>query len=190
MDSSRTQLQEEQPTLHVQPEQPWLLTNGNATPEKYLRELTPNWDTETWERYLAWYEAPRSESLLPPRRYDQICEEATESIFVRAQSHADGDLRSRIGKYLATLTGQQRQVTELIFWHGRSERYVADKLGISQQSVHRLKQRSLKRIKHLLKEGVASRIMRGEVSSLSSETGDVNGKKVLDLAFGVFPQAG
>lgn len=188
MDSSCTMLQAEQ--FVVQPEQPWLLANGKATPEKHLRELSSSWDANTWERYLAWYETPRSESLLPPRRYDQVCEVTTETIFARAQSSAGVGLKRRVDKYLASLTGQQREVVQLIFWHGRSERYVAEKLGISQQSVHRLKQRSLKRIKHLLKEGVASRIVSGEISSLITETGEVNGEKVLDLAFGSLPQAG
>lgn len=174
----------------IDTENPWLQMNGKLTPDEYLKRLTPSWDAETWERYLAWYETPRAESLVSPRKYDQICEEATDSIFVNAQSNADDDLKNRVSVYLAGLTEQQRQVIDMIFWHGRSERFVARALGINQKSVHRLKFRALKKIGHLLKGGLTSRIMRGEISPFSTETGEVNGKKVLGLPLGDLPKAG
>lgn len=189
MDSLRP-LQEEQITYTVQPEQPWLLTNGDKTQDHHLMTLTPSWSAEIWERYLTWFETPRSESLISSRRYDQICEESAESIFEFAQSNAEDELKNRVAQYLAELTGQQRQVIELIFWEGRSERFVAHQLGIKQQAVNRLKRRALKKISHLAKGGVSSRIMRGEISLLHAETGDTNGKKVFVLAEGNFPKAG
>lgn len=190
MDSSCNQAPQGQTEYNVQPDQPWLLADGKITPDEHLKTLTPSWSAETWERYLTWFETPRSESLLTPWRYDQICEESTESIFEFAQSNADDDLKNRVESYLRFLTGQQRQVVEMIFWEGRSERYVAQQLGINHKSVHRLKLRALKKITQLLKGGPSSRLMRREISLLSTETGDTNGKEVLDLAEGALPQAG
>lgn len=169
---------------------PWLDSRGLLLTDDDLRCVSRSWCAETWERYLAWYEAPRAESLVTSRKYEKVCEESAESIFVSAQSNADDDLKGRVSTYLAGLTEQQRRVIELTFWAGRSERYVARELGISQASVHGLKKRAISKISGLLKGAISSRIMRGEVSPFSAETGEVNGKKVLDLVFGDIPKAG
>lgn len=190
MDSSCNPVQQDQMEYTVQTERPWLLENGDRTPDDHLKTLTPYWSAEIWESYLTWFETPRPESLIAPWRYDQICEESTESIFEFAQSNADDELKNRVAQYLAELTKQQRQVIEMIFWEGRSERFVAQSLGINHKSVHRLKLRALKKITHLLKGGPSSRLMRGEISPFSTETGDANGKQVLVLAEGTLPKAG
>lgn len=76
----------------------------------------------------------------------------------------------------------------MIFWEGRSERYVAQSLGINQQPVNRLKKRALSKIKHLISEGVSSRIMRGEQSSLINK-GDADAE-ILLLAESHLAEAG
>lgn len=141
---------------------PWLTSAGLEISREQLRKISESWDQETWEQYLTWYETPRSESLHPQRRYDQLCETSTESIFILAQSNSDNDLKKRVSTYLAVLTQQQRQVIEMIFWEGRSERHVARDLGINHKSVHRIKFRALKKISSLIKEGPSSRTMRGK----------------------------
>ncbi len=168
----------------------WLDVHGQPISDSHLKMLSKTWSAQTWEAYLTWYQMPRAESLVSPRRYDQLREQTTESLFGIAQSNADDALKDRISVYLDGLTEQQRQVIEMVFWQGRSERYVAHELGIRQQSVHRLKNRSLKKIRDLLREGVVSRIKRGEISPFSSDMGEANGNEVLDLAFGNLPQAG
>lgn len=188
MDSTCTLVQQDQ--IVVQPEQPWLTANGLPTPDEHLKRLAPSWSPETWERYLSWYETPRAESLVTSRKYDQICEEAAESVFANIQSSADDDLKIQVSGYLAGLTGQQRRVIELTFWEGRSERFVARELGISQVSVHGLKKRALNKISGLIKGAITSRTMRGEISPFSTDAGEVNDKKVLDLAIGNLPKAG
>lgn len=188
MDSSCNQIQPDQ--IIVQPQRPWLQMDGKVTPDEYLKTLTPGWSTETWDRYLTWFEGQGSESLISPWRYDKVCEESTESIFEFAQSNADDELRNRVAQFLAELTEQQRQVIEMIFWHGRSERYVARELGIKQVSVHGLKKRALNKISGLLKGAITSPFVRGEISPLFAETREVNGKEVLDLALGDLPKAG
>lgn len=170
MDSINTpaQITEQQPTI-VQPDAPWLLMNGNITPEEHLKTLTPSWNAETWEKYLIWFEdltGQRAESLVPSRRYDEECERQEESIFVFAQSNADDELRNFVGHYLKKLTNQQRRVIELIFWEGRSERFIAKSLGISGIAVHQMKKRALKSLSQSLRGVSSSRIMRGEISPI------------------------
>lgn len=168
MDSVNTSaLNNEQQLIIVHVEAPWLQMNGQPTPEDHLKILTPQWSPEIWERYLSWFEnqtGQRSESLVLPKKYDQICEAQEESIFVFSQGNADDDLRGLVSEYLKTLTHLQRRVIEMIFWDGRSTRNVAQELGIRHQSVAKLKKRALNKIKDLLREGATSRIMRGETS--------------------------
>lgn len=176
MDTNTTPAQaiEQQPII-VQAEAPWLQQNGKYTPEEYLKILTPEWSSKTWEKYLSWFEnqsGTRAESIVNPKRYDSICEEQEESIFAAySQTSADGELKAIISKFLLRLTPQQRRVIEMIFWEGRSERYVAQALEINQQPVNRLKKRALNKIKHLLSEGVSSRIMKGENPPIMNEGG-------------------
>lgn len=175
--------------LVVKPEAPWLLENEKVTPEAHLRTLTPYWNADTWEKYLTWFESQegqRAESLVPPRRYVEMCESQQESIFVFAQSNADDDLRARVGEYLTTLTDLQRRVIEMIFWDGRSTRYVAQALGIRHQSVSRLKVRAINKIRDLLQGGATSRIMKGESSPF--QKGGSNEVR-LQLAHGSLPEA-
>lgn len=193
MDAHTTPAQaiEHQPII-VRAEAPWLQQNGKHTPEEYLKILTPEWSSETWEKYLNWFEnqnGTRAESIVNPKRYDSICEEQEESILsAYSQTSADDDLRVTISKFLLRLTPQQRRVIEMIFWEGRSERYVAQFLGINQQPVNRLKKRALSKIKDLLSEGVSSRIMKGENSPIMNEGG--TDAKNLSLAKSPMAEAG
>jgi len=165
----------EQRPLIIQAEAPWLQQNGRITPDEHLKTLTRKWSSEVWERYLKWYEnqtGARAESLVDTKKYDLICESEVESILSGyVQSNAENELKTIISKFLLRLTPQQRRVVEMIFWDGRSERYVAEHLLINQKSVHRLKLRALSKIKDLIKEGLSSRIMRVETSPLINERG-------------------
>lgn len=155
--------------LSINMESPWLQMNGQLTPDKHLKMLTSLWDAETWGKYLNWFEnqtGQRAESLVGTRRYDEACEVQKESIFVFAQSSADDELKNNISTYLAKLTQQQAKVIEMIFWEGRSERFVAKSLGISGVAVHQIKKRALKNILHSVKGVSSSRIMRGEISPI------------------------
>ena len=178
---------DDQNEIIVQSKQPWLLLNGNTTPDEHLKKLTPKWDEATWERYLEWYDVPRPESLVRPRTYKKISEAADESLFVHSQSNADDELKARVTSFLSKLTDQQRTVINLIFWEGRSERETAELLKINHKSVHRLKVRALKKIKGLLVGGPGLRIMKGKVNFVPSTTGVKNG--AIDLAEGTIPKA-
>jgi RNA polymerase sigma factor (sigma-70 family) len=155
MDSSNTSAQEvEQTPLSTQPNHPWLDSEGNTLPDQELRPITQDWSAKTWEDYLLWFEnqnGQRAESLIPKRRYDEICDNQEESIFILAQSSADQDLKDRVSSYLATLTDQQRRALKMLFWESKSLRETAAVLGINHKAVLRLKKRALNKIRGLLK---------------------------------------
>ena len=169
MDSIKMSAQaNEQNNIIVQPDAPWYQLNGDATPDEHLKMLTPSWDAKTWEKYLSWLDSHNpqtTETLLPPKKYDELCDQTEESIFVNAESGADSDLRSFVAKYLMQLTPQQRRVLEMIFWEGRSERFVADSLGIKQPAVHAIKKRAFNKIRKLIEGGYRLPYMRGLISS-------------------------
>lgn len=193
MDTNTTPAQaiEQQPII-VQAEAPWFQQNGKHTPEEHLKTLTPKWSAETWEKYLNWFEnqdGTRSESIVDTKRYDKICESEEVSIFATySQTSADDELKAIISRFLLRLTPQQRRVIEMIFWEGRSERFVAEQLSINQKSVHRLKNRAMSKIKQLLKGGLSSRIMKGENSPIMNEGG--TDAENLSLAKSLMAEAG
>ncbi len=183
MDSNQNSAQVIEQIVIVNPEAPWLLENGKITPEAHLRSLTPGWNAETWEKYLSWFqsqEGQRAESLVSVRRYIELSESKQESVFDFSQSAADDDLRALVSQYLSTLTEQQQRVIEMIFWDGRSERFVANALAINQKSVHRLKIRAVNKIKVLLKGGLTSRIMKGENSPITKGGTDERNHRLAD----------
>ncbi len=190
MGSQITNVQQDKQCTISQGNHPWLDERGFPLSDEQLRSVSRSWDEATWNKYLEWHETPRAESLLRPQEYDEACEKLEESVFVDAQSSADDELKTRIGMLLSSLTDQQRRVLEPIFWQGWSERRVAQELKLNHKSVHRLKERALNKISKLLKGGPSSRIMRGEISPLHKETGEMDGKKVLGLADRKIQKAG
>ncbi len=158
--------------FHLNEKPPWLLVNGKDTPEELLKTLTPNWDADTWEKYLEWYETQLGESQVHPRKYDKICEEQEESIFVNAQSSADDDLKAAINALIQDLTNLELKVVKLIFWESKSQRDAADILNISRRTVRDAKKRALDRIKrHFKGHTPISPIMKGKNYFPSATTG-------------------
>ena len=51
---------------------------------------------------------------------------------------------------LSSLTADERNLIDALFFKGKSEREVASESGISQQAVHKKKRRILEKLKHLL----------------------------------------
>ena len=46
--------------------QPWLNDAGNEIPTEQLREISKQWDAQTWEEYLNWYESSRNQTQDEP----------------------------------------------------------------------------------------------------------------------------
>lgn len=145
---------------------PWLDRYGTQKSEKQIIELSRNWSPKTWEQYLSWIESPRAESLLGSKRYQTLSEEQETTIYQQfCAEDVSEEIKNIIKDASKTLTEKQKYVLEMIYWHGRSERYIATSLGITQKAVNLIKQRSLNRI--IKSTGVlSSRLMRREISSL------------------------
>jgi DNA-directed RNA polymerase specialized sigma24 family protein len=166
---------------------PWLDKYGTQKPEKQIIELSREWSPDLWEQYLSWTESPRAESLLGCKRYKSLSEQQETTIYQQfCAEDVSEEIKNIIKDASKTLTEKQKYVLEMIYWHGRSERYIATSLGITQKAVNLIKQRSLNRI--IKSTGVlSSRLMRREISSLvhkkrRTECSTASGKKSKPLS--------
>ena len=169
----------------------WLDARGFPLSDAKLKIVSSSWSAETWENYLKWYESPLAESQIHPREIKEISERQCESIFIQAQGVADSPLQRLVHSTTEELPPRQREVVELTYWHGLSERTIAFDLRISRSAVQKLKSKALKRISASLRRGLSTfPLMRGEIVPLQSPTGGPDDKSVLELAQGTIPQAG
>jgi RNA polymerase sigma factor (sigma-70 family) len=174
----------------IEIESPWLDTRGFPLSDAELKFISPLWDAETWELYLKWYESPLSESQIYPREFDEIAERQCESIFRWAQEFTDSPTQRLVRLTIENLPPRQREVIELTYWQGLSERTIAFDLRISRNAVRKLKSKGLKRICASLRRGLPTfPLVRGEIHSLDIPTGRAHDKNVLDLAQGAIPKA-
>lgn len=60
------------------------------------------------------------------------------------------DARMDLEKAFAVLKDQEKTVLHLVFNEGRSQRDIAEQLGISQMSVSRIQKRAVQKLKHIL----------------------------------------
>ncbi len=133
---------------------PWLDPNGKPYTEEVLKEISQNWDQETWEVYLQAQEYYLREKLIEPQRYDELADRQEETIFQRFCLSSDSETQELVEFLLTNLSPKQRFVIEQVFFEGRTEREIARELGISQPRVHLYKTKALDQIKRLMREGV------------------------------------
>jgi RNA polymerase sigma factor (sigma-70 family) len=172
-------------------ETPWLDSRGFPLYDEELKAISKSWDADTWERYLIWYEMPLKESQVHPREYIDIAERQSESIFAQAQGTSESLTQNLICLAIDDLPPRQREVINLAYWNGRSERAIAFELRISRTAVKKLKAKGLKRISVSLRGGLPTfPLMRGEIHPLQQPTGGTDDKNVLELAQGTISKAG
>ncbi|MGE3756117.1 MAG: RNA polymerase sigma factor [Pseudobdellovibrionaceae bacterium] len=172
MDSSNNVTASIEAQVFVHAEKPWLNEKGHELSDYDLKEVSKNWDQETWERYLQYLDGTLSEQQIRPYDYDDMAEKMDFTCWTFSQSDADDDIKKFVGAILKTLTRQQQRILKMTFWEGRSERFIADELRISRSTVKTLKKRVLKRLAKELK-GVSpvSPLVRGKVLPLVKEGG-------------------
>lgn len=51
--------------MEINQSQPWLTAMGLEIPTEQLKEVSRQWDLETWEAYLQWFESAQHKSLDP-----------------------------------------------------------------------------------------------------------------------------
>lgn len=155
---------------------PWLNSKGQMLSDKKLKTISRQWDQETWEKYLNYFDGTLSEQQFHPNAYDEMSEKMEKSCWELTQSDADRDSKSLVNSLFKELSTHQRKILKMIFWDGRSERFVARELKLSRSTVKVIKRRALKRLNALLRSEVSpiSPLMRGK--DFSNATGSKNAK--------------
>ena len=146
---------------------PWLNSNEKPICDSTLKRISKNWDADTWEDYLTWFQTPCKEALLRGRGYALKCEEMTETVY-REYGHEHDEL---IAKYVDGLLGSlpknQATVLRLYYFEGLTERQVSRRMRITHQCVNVRKRKALFSLAQTNpEENVAAiHIMRGLFSS-------------------------
>ncbi len=175
-------------TLSANGEKPWLNQKGHALSESEIKLVSKDWSLSTWEKYLDSLDTSLSDQQLNPRDYDEIAEKMEFGCFEFSQTDADEETKDKIAAVMKNLSPQQQKILAMIFWQGRSERFIAFELRLSRSTVKTLKKRALRKLTALLKQvSPVSPLMRGEKSPLRN--GDQDDKGVLSLAQGILPKA-
>lgn len=155
---------------------PWLNSKGQMLSDKKLKEISPRWDQDTWEKYLNYLDGTLSEQQFHPNAYEDMSEKMEKSCWELTQSDADRDSKSLVNSLFRELSTHQRKILKMIFWEGRSERFVARELKLSRSTIKVIKRRALKRLNALLRSEVSpiSPLMRGK--DFSNATGGADAK--------------
>jgi RNA polymerase sigma factor (sigma-70 family) len=165
---------ETQTSAHV--EKPWLNEKGHAVSDHDLKELSKSWDQETWEKYLNSLDGTLSDQQLKPYEYDYLAENAELTCWDLSQSSADDQAKDFVADLLKLLTPQQQRIIQMNFWEGRSERYIAEELRVSRNTVKTLKKRVLRKLaRHLKVVSPISPLVKGEENSSITKGGTDEG---------------
>lgn len=175
MDSINHVASNEAPTS-VYSEKPWLNEKGHALSEHDLKEASKGWDQETWEKYLNSLDGTLSEQQLKPYEYDYLAESAELTCWDLSQSSAEEEGKGFVANLLKLLTPQQQRIIQMNFWEGRSERYIAEELRVSRNTVKTLKKRVLRKLaRHLKGVSPISPLVKGENNSSITKGGTDEG---------------
>jgi DNA-directed RNA polymerase specialized sigma24 family protein len=142
---------------------PWLNSNEKPICVSTLRRIAKDWDAETWEAYLVWYQTPRKEALITSLGYALKCEGILESIYQEYGYAHDELIAKYVEKLLSSLPKNQASVLRLHFLKGLTERQVSRRVRKSHQCVNVRKSKALFQLarKNPEENVAAIRIMRG-----------------------------
>ena len=138
---------------------PWLNGDGKLKSNEEMKKISKSWSADTWEAYLSSLETQQTECLLEdPTQIENLSNEAHEDFWALIDRDEQGkrdksQLRSLIQTCLDVVSPREREILKKIFWENKSERAVADELGISRNSLKVLKSRGLSKIKHFILMG-------------------------------------
>ena len=141
-------------------DEPWLDKNGKLIADRYLKEISKNWDTETWERFLVvTVEGNKSyqrESLISAYAYDCALDEMSQTIWECMDSPEPKDICELTRRLCRDhLTPKQQQVIRLIYWEGLSLSEIARMLMLDRSTVEGHKVAALNKIKFLYEKKAA-----------------------------------
>ena len=126
---------------------PWLTASEVEIPTKDLRQICKNWDQQTWNNYLRWYESSRREKLIQPEIYRKIGEEQTTTLFEQFAQNISSEKRAECDRLLESLPARESAFLRQYFFEGQTERQIAAQFKLSQGHVHRIKIKALSWLK-------------------------------------------
>ncbi len=160
---------------------PWLNKKGHKLTDCELKEISKNWDEIMWSSYLDSLDGTLSDRQIHPNEYEYLAERMSVTCWEYSQTDADDDTKKYVGRLLRQLSPQQQKIINMIFWEGRSERYIAEKLNIGRTTVQKAKKRALDKMSVILTDMPSiSPLVRGEKFPITK--GAMDDKGVLRLA--------
>ena len=136
--------------------EPWLNKDGTPKSDEDLKKNSPFWSKETWEAYLSTLEKEREEYLLSdPRIIENFSAEAYARFLMSMDGTEKGldQLRVLAQTCLNQLSQRESEVLKKIFFEKKSERQIAEELGVSRNSIKSFKYRGLNKIKQTMRSG-------------------------------------
>ncbi len=131
---------------------PWLDESGKPLSDDHLKITSKYWSAEDWEDYLQTQEVNLKEDLLNPRFYDELAARQNETVFQKFYFSPDPEAHKFIESIFSILSPTQRNILEEIYLEGRTERHIADKLGLPHTTIHFHKKNALSQIKRHLEQ--------------------------------------
>lgn len=124
-------------------QQPWLKPNGRSLNDKELKTISRNWDQNTWEAYLSWFEGKRSYELLEPEHYDRKCQVLTKSVYEEHGNESHPVLAEYFDGHLKKLPRRYRDLIRRSYYEGMSVQQLAKVMRITCRRVNQLKAKAL-----------------------------------------------
>ena len=147
-------------------QKPWLDSNNKLLGDAAIKEISKEWNSDTWERFLeATVDKQPVDHEVLVNGYADLLEEQIETLW-GGHSALPEPVHEEINRAVRTLETIPRMVVRGIYWRGLPQTTIARKLEISQPRVSRIKNLSLSNIRELLEVEVivASYLLGGSAN--------------------------
>lgn len=130
---------------------PWLDHRGHRQCIDDLIEMSANWNSRDWAKYLKSLESEREGKSLRPYTFRKIAEYQTKSVFdLYAERSSSTALQQFIEAAMSVLSGKQRDVIRLTFFEGLSLDQAAECLNLGKSTVFEHQKSALKKLRAAL----------------------------------------
>lgn len=148
---------------------PWLSEKGTPLSEKELKDVSKNWNPETWEAYLQTIEVEQKDVLIG--NIDDIEDLASCLYHELLPEHTEVD--PRIANLVEQAVNKLKPKIKNIFiehyWNEKSERTLVRELGITRDEIRWAKRIGKQQIKKFL-ESKINKLGRVESQNISENT--------------------
>ena len=112
-----------------------------------LRQVAQEWDAQTWENYLDWYQSGQSEKLISNSLYLKISDELVENIFCKFGSETQSHHVELCRMLLSALPSHQQKILKFIYFEGRTLSEIAKFFKRSPSNIHQHQYKALTALK-------------------------------------------